>query len=65
MNLAQAIGYYAFETIAVVIILAVVGFVAVMAIGALVDRYQRIFGAVDDAEISDARADFAGRSGHI
>lgn len=70
MNLAQAIGYYTFEGIAVLILLVVGSFVAVMAIGALMDRYQRFFVAVDDVEIDGARAriaqaHLAGRSGHI
>ena len=71
MSTAQAIGYYAFETVAVLISLAVVGFVAVMAIGALVDRYQRIFTA-SGAATFDNTADstsplptFASQNGRI
>ncbi len=71
MTTAQAIAYYAFETIAVLIILGVGGVVVIMAIGALVDRYQRIFTA-SGAATFDNTADstspmptFASQDGRI
>lgn len=44
MNATQSICYYAIEIIGSVVILAVLLFAAVMAGGALSDRYRRIFG---------------------
>lgn len=50
MNTPQTISYYALEIIASLVILTVALFVAVMAGGALVDRYRQIFGTAPEAE---------------
>ena len=49
MNTVQAIGYYTFEAIACIVIIVVLGFVLILSLGALVERYHRIFDAADDA----------------
>ena len=43
MSVAQAIGYYSFEVIASLILIVVLGVVAILAGGALMDRWKRIF----------------------
>lgn len=56
MNTTQSIGYYTFEVVACVIILVVVVFGAIMASGALADRWEKFFGSFTDEQTAEASA---------